>query len=298
MTRVTSLIKAVELWLPQGEVMALGAGAYRGNQELAGARARQSFNYGEGLAGTVWLGGKALLWKDLTGSPEGAEFALGGGVDAAVGCPLFDDGRPIGVLTFLLSHRHEAPSCLEVWDVSDELDVLRYRAGYYVHCAELERFSPLIQFPRGTGLPGLTWLSGEAQVMADVRQSNAFIRAGLAARSGLKHGVGLPIYQGRKVTQVLALLGAEERSCLGGAEIYHPRGGELGAATLFDWSGRGSAQGQSSADAPGRQLAERALASQLPVIAQSTLAGSQEITLALPIYDRKGIKQILVLRLP
>ena len=299
MTRDRSLVQAVELWLPQGELMTFGAGSYRGNAELARARARDSFSYGEGLAGVAWTSGKVLLRKEPASLPEGAELLALAGVDASLWWPLFDGGRLVAVVSLLLSNRSEAPSCVEVWDALDELDVLRHGGGYYVHCAELERFSPLIQFPRGTGLPGLTWLSGDAQVMADVRQSNAFIRAGLAARSGLKHGVGVPIYRDRKVVQVLGLFGAEQSSFIGGAEIYHPRGGELGAATLFDWSGRGSASvGESIADAPGRQLAERVLLSRSPTLVEAKRSGGHEISLALPLHDRKGLKQMLVLRLP
>src|SRR5258708_3560293 len=153
MARDESLLRAVELWFPLGEVLAFGAGAYRSNQELAEARARVSFNYGDGLAGAVWAGGKALLSTELTSSFEGAELAALAGIDAAVGCPMFDGERLVAVLTLLLSNRREAPGCLEVWEVVDELQVLKYGAGYYVHCAELGRFAPLIQFPRGSGLP-------------------------------------------------------------------------------------------------------------------------------------------------
>lgn len=292
-----SLVQAVELWFPQGEVLALGAGAYRGNEELRQARERLSFQQGEGLPGAVWSQGKALLWE-VTNLPFlGPEPAVSAGIDAAVGYPFFDGGRLFAVLTLLLSHRAEAPSCLEIWNVANELDVLKHGQGYYVHCAELERFSPWIQFPRGTGLPGLTWLSGDAQVMADVRKSNAFIRAGLAARCGLKPGIGVPLYRDRKVIQVLALIGAEQRSFMSGAEIYHPQGGELGAATLFDWSGRGSTTGESFADAAGRRLAAQALDSGLPALAEAKSPEGREISLALPVHDRKGLKQILVLRL-
>jgi hypothetical protein len=297
MTRSKSLVQAVELWFPQGEVMAFAAGAYRGNDDLKAERERLSFHQGEGLPGGVWAKGKAFLLPTSTGEFLSAELAAQAGIDAAVGCPLFDGGRLFAVLTLLLSHRSEAPSCLEIWDVADELDVLRHSQGYYVHCPDLERFSPWIQFPRGTGLPGLTWLSGDAQVMADVRKSNAFIRAGLAARSGLKPGVGLPIYRDRKVMQVLALIGAEQKSFIGGVEIYHPQGSELGAATLFDWSGRGSTTGESFADAAGRELAQQALATRLPALAQGKAASGYEISLAMPLHDRKGLKQILVLRL-
>ncbi len=276
--------------------MAFGAGAYRGNQDLAARSARLSFSYGEGLPGAVWAGGKALLWTELARTFVRAEIASEVGIDAALGCPLFDGNRLVAVLTLLLSKRAEVPSCLEVWDVVDELDVLKHGAGYYVHATELERFSPHIQFQRGTGLPGLTWLGGTVQVMQDVRQSNAFIRAGLAARCGLKHGLGVPIYRDRHVVQVLTLLGAEQFSFLRGVEVYRPARSELGAATLVDWSGRGSARGESTADAPGRKLAEQVMTSCLPALAETRSAGNAEISLALSLQDRKGHKEILVLR--
>jgi hypothetical protein len=297
MSRSKSLVQAVELWFPQGEVMAFAAGAYRGNDELRLERERMSFHQGEGLPGSVWAKGKAFLMETSNSEFVSAELAEQAGIDAVVGCPLFEGGRLFAVLTLMLSHRSEAPSCLEIWDVADELDVLKHSQGYYVHCADLERFSPWIQFPRGTGLPGLTWLSGDAQVMADVCKSNAFIRAGLAARAGLKPGVGIPLYRERRVMQVLALIGAEQQPFVSGVEIYHPQGRELGAATLFDWSGRGSTTGESFADAAGRQLAQQALATRLPALSQTRVGAGYEIWLALPLYDRKGLKQILVLRL-
>ncbi len=295
MTREKSLVQAAELWLPQGEVMALGAGAYRGNHELAAASASLRFHYGEGLPGAVWANERSLLWKELSGAFGRSELAAKAGIDAALGCPLFEGDRLVAVLTLLLGHRSDVPGCVEVWDVMDELDVLKHGRGYYAHCAELERFSAFIQFPRGTGLPGRTWLSGGVEVMEDVRTSNAFIRAGLASQAGLKNGVGIPIFRGRRVVQVLTLFGAEQHSFIGGTEVYHPQGGELGAAMQFDWSGPGLSRGQSVADAPGRALALKTLASRAPGIATSRTS-PQEMSLSLPLYDRKGLKEILVIR--
>jgi len=290
-------VQAAELWLPQGEVMAFGAGAYRGNQELMAASMPLRFHYGEGLPGAVWASGQALLWKELAGPFARAEVAAAAGIDAAIGLPLFDGERLISVLTLLLSSRVEVPSCVEVWDVADELDVLKHSRGYYVHCAELERFSPFIQFPRGTGLPGLTWLSGEIEVMEDVRRSNAFIRAGLAAKCGLKNGIGMQIYRSRRVLQVVTLFGGEQRSLISSIELYHPKGGEVGPAMLFDFSGPGSPAGQSVAGASGRKLAQEVLSTRLPSLTQQQGLLGLEITLALPLHDRKGLREIAVLRL-
>lgn len=296
LTRDRSLVQAVELWFPQGEVVAFGAGAYRGNDELAAGSEGLRFHFGEGLPGSVWANGRALLWKELKGPFLRAELAAEAGIDAAVGFPLFDGERLIAVVTLLLSRRSEAPGCLEIWDVIDELDVLKLGAGYFLHCAELERISPFIQFARGTGLPGLTWLGSGVEVMEDVRKSNAFIRAGLAASCGLQHGIGIPVFRGRKVVQVLALFGAEQQSFVSSAELYRPQAGELGASMLFDWSGSGSARAQSSADAPRRREAQHVLTSLSPTLSQTMTPHGREICLALPVHDRKGLKEILVLR--
>jgi hypothetical protein len=295
-TRDRSLVQAVELWLPQGEVIAFGAGAYRGNDELAAGSEGLRFHYGEGLPGSVWANGRALLWKELKGPFLRAALAAEAGIDAAVGFPLFDGERLIAVVTLLLSRRSEAPGCLEIWDVIDELDVLKLGAGYYLHCAELERISPFIQFARGTGLPGLTWLGAGVEVMEDVRKSNAFIRAGLAASCGLQHGIGIPVYRGRKVVQVLTLFGAEQNSFVTSAELYRPQAGELGASMLFDWSNTGSPRGQSSADAPRRREAEHVLVDRTPLLSQSRTPHGREICLTLPMHDRKGLREVLVLR--
>lgn len=294
MVRDKSLVQAAELWVPQGEVLGFGSAALRSGHPPGPERARLRFHYGESLPGAVWANGRALLWRDL---PSGfVPPTLSGAVDAALGLPLFDGERLMAVLTLLLGSSGAAPSCIEIWDVVDELNVLKHGRGYYVHCGEFERLSPFIQFQRGTGLPGLTWLAGETYVMEDVRSSNAFVRAGLAALCGLKFGVGLPVHRDRQLTQVVTCFGAEQQSFITNVELYRPHGDELGAATVFDWSGLTSSRGQSSPDAPGRSVAQAVLGARAPEVRALKSAASSEIVLALPLCGKKGIKEITVLR--
>jgi hypothetical protein len=106
----------------------------------------------------------------------------------------------------------------------------------------------------------------------------------------------MPVYRERRLSHVVALLAAEHKSFVSSVELYHPRQRELGAAVLFDFNGRGSLPGESAAEAPGRRLAERVLQSSLPSLEEATLANGHQITLAFPLHDRKGMKQIVVLR--
>jgi hypothetical protein len=65
---------------------------------------------------------------------------------------------------------------------------------------------------------------------------------------------------------------------------------------LFDFGGPSAAGGQSVADASGRKLAQDVLSTRLPSLIQMPTVTGPEITLAVPLHDKKGLKEIAVLR--
>jgi putative methionine-R-sulfoxide reductase with GAF domain len=301
--RAKRLVQAAEIWLPAGDMLNFGSGVYGRHMQFADLSPRMRFHYGEGLPGAVWANGRALVWKDLRLYFVRAKLAAAAGIEVALGCPIFQGDTLMAVLTVLLGRHSESPACVEVWDCDDDAGVLRHGRSHYVQCPEFERFSKLIQFPRGTGLPGHTWTSGEAQVTEDVRQSSSFIRAGLAARCGLVHGLGLPIYQGRHVTQVLALFDAERGSLLRGADVYRARAEGLQLDHSCNWQG-GSSKPSATVALASLRAAEAASSSGRPALSEQL--GSQgdnespedeEITLALPVHDGSVLRQVVCLRL-
>jgi PAS domain S-box-containing protein len=90
-------------------------------------------------------------------------------------------GWPIGVL----------------WAVDPAADVLRYSAAWIERGVDLGEFAQAnraLTFERGVGLPGRVWKRGEPAWIADVKRDPNFPRAEAALRSGLRAGVGLPVY--------------------------------------------------------------------------------------------------------
>jgi hypothetical protein len=298
MDDVRNMVQGAEIWIPRGELLVARAGAYGDHTEFARVSARTTFRRGEGLPGAVWSTGRSLLWRDLGVHFVRAEHAAAAGVDAAVGMPVFRGVELCAVVVLLLTHLSEAAGCIEIWNSDDDLRILKHEAGHYCHASEFERFSRLLQFQYDTGLPGTAY-HGTPQVMADVRRSNSFIRSALASRCGLKCGVGIPIFHGGKVQEVLTLIAAEREPFMRSAEVWtRTRDGlRLEAAAYDDDDERTAVLPVSARRAREKALAERVLDSGTPAAIQ--IAANDTVTSAigvgLPIHDGETLRSVVCL---
>jgi len=224
-----SLVRAIEVWVPRGEVLVQSSGVYREHVEFERVSVQSTFRRGEGLPGAVWSTERALIWRDLGAHFVRAKQAKAEGIDAALAMPVFGDHGLSAVIVFLMRQTSSNPGCVELWDVNADLRVLVHGGGHYSGCPDFETFSHYIQFPLGTGLPGGTWAAGKPMVMNDVRSTSNFIRAGLATRYGLAFGVGLPVRRGRSVAHVVTFIAAEDRPFLQAVELWEALQGVDGA---------------------------------------------------------------------
>jgi hypothetical protein len=286
-----SPVQGVELWVPKEDGLALSAGAYGPHTEFARVSGRSRFRIGEGLPGAVWARQGALVWHDLSTHFVRAEHAAAAGIDAAVGFPWFKGNELVAVVTLLLTSSADASAAIEVWNHDDVVDVLRHGGGLYVKAPELAKLSTLIQFPYAAGLPGLSWSVGTPVVMNDVRSSNEFIRAELAARAGLRRAVGVPIFRQRRVAHVVTFMGNENESFLRAFELFVP--GEVGLTTkaCFEEPGELRSVPPGSTFGARKGLALESKASGLPGIASFGDNGPA-LLLALPIHDGTRLRAI------
>lgn len=207
--------------MPDGEWLGCGSGVYVPRNSSERTQSHRRFRFGEGLPGAAWATRRALLWKDLGAQSTHARLAPSN-IDAALALPLFRGDNLVAVVTLLFTSHVNKPCCVEVWEVNDTLDVLTHESGLYCRATEFERLSRLLQFPRGTGLPGTVWASGDCETLDDVALSSAFVRSDLAERSGLRFGVGLPLKYNRHVTQVLTLLCSRSNPFVAACEVFKP----------------------------------------------------------------------------
>jgi len=291
-----NMIQGAEVWIPRAELLVARAGAYGVHTEFARVSARTTFRRGEGLPGAVWSTGQALLWRDLGVHFVRAEHAAAAGVDAAVGLPVFRGRELCAVVVLLLTHLSESAGCAELWNSDDELRIVKHEAGHYCHAADFERFSRLLQFQYDTGLPGTAY-RGTPQIMADVRASNSFIRSALAGRCGLKCGVGIPVFRGRKVQQVFTLIASEHAPFLRSAEVWLRvrEALRLETAAYDDDDERAATLPAIARCARYKELAQRVLDSGLPMVIAGMDPNEPSIALGLPIHDGDELRSVVCL---
>jgi hypothetical protein len=297
-----TLVRGVEVWVPKGELLVSSSGAYGSHGDFEKLTAHRAHRRGEGLPGAVWSTERALVWKDLGVRFAGAEFAAAAGIDTAIGMPVHRGRYVVAVVVLLLTLHCESPGCVELWDLDDELSVLRHAGGHYSGCSAFESVSQLIQFPTGTGLPGSTWAKSEPVVIPDVRRGKSFVRTGLAANSGLKLGVGLPLVRAQRVRQVVTLIAAEEKPFVRAIELWESDSSGLRQVMAEPPAGVPEPEGGVSASA---QLAGTVREIGLPrVVVGGTMPGKAstseddkpfEIALGLPFYDDDRITKIACL---
>ncbi len=102
----------------------------------------------------------------------------------------------------------------ELWMVDRHEEVLRCVATWHAPLPDLAEFvavSRQLAFARGVGLPGRIWAGGEPVWIGDAAEDTAFLRAPLAARSGLHAAFGFPIQHGSEVLGAIEFFSREIR---------------------------------------------------------------------------------------
>jgi len=295
MEATRSLVRAIEVWVPRGEVLVLSSGGYREHVEFERVSAHSTFRRGEGLPGAVWGTERALIWRDLGVHFVRAEQARAAGIDAALAIPVFSGRSLSAVIVFLLRKASSNPGCIELWDVNADLRVLTHGGGHYCGCPDFETFSHWIQFPVGTGLPGGTWAAGKPFVLNDVRSANTFVRAGLAARYGLAFGVGLPIWRGPSVSHVVTFIAAAARPFLQAFELWEALEGSGGARLALRAAAEAVAE-PAAREAPGESLSAEVLLSGVPQVVSVQVPedapiegdAAPRLALGIPMLDGAG----------
>jgi len=92
------------------------------------------------------------------------------------------------------------------WSVDQEADVIRCREIWQSPSSNLAKFAAFSKqtaFPRGTGLPGRVWASGEPIWIPDVVKDDNFPRLPVAAKEGLHAAFGFPIRRPGSVLGVM-----------------------------------------------------------------------------------------------
>lgn len=228
---VHPLIQYVEVWIMDEDGQSLqlqGHGRIRGSAEESFSSVVRLRN-GEGPAGMAWHQRRAIILQEAPsellkrmGTKNGVELS------AMIAFPVLHGQQVRGVVVLGIG---VGPGAFEVWN-RDDRDELSVSAGYYSGLKKFEFISRFVRFPKGAGLPGSVWKSGDAGIATDLPRNDRFMRSFAADDAELHTGLGLPVGTfGGHSESVLVLLSSHAKPIANVFEIWKPEATRSGAAS-------------------------------------------------------------------
>lgn len=304
----SSFVQAVEIWVPDGDVLRHHSGAYGPHLDLARQSAQSTFRRGQGLPGSAWSKGVPVVWPALKHQFLRFQPVRDVALHAGVAVPLYRDQTLVAVLVLLLGDPARSGGAVEMWE--PKAGLLGHVGAYY-GCLEpaFSRVSQRLTFPKGRGLPGMTWMRGSPYLLEDLRHKDYFVRAILAQEYHVDSGIGIPFYRGREVAHVMTLLSRNATPFARAFEVWSPDGeGKLRLQQAVYGAGLEAfaAISRKHTFVPGEGLPGRAYESALPVVFGSIRVGpfvrhqaaeeaGLNVGVALPIHDGESVRSVFVM---
>jgi len=221
-----TFIKVTEIWIPGKDrtQLELATGNYGELEDFKAASEQTRFNYHEGLPGSAWARGHPVVIKEFTHSCfKRTEAAKKAGLTCAIGIPVFSGEFLMAVVVFLCGDDEEHAGAIEVWandaDRSNELGVID---GYYGTLDYFEFVSRKTKIMKGFGLPGRVWEKGLPVLMADLGESESFIRGRDAKNAGITTALGIPLSDKAGLIYLMTFLSAKATPIAIQLEIWLP----------------------------------------------------------------------------
>jgi len=304
-----AFVQVIEVWVPHGDELRLHSGAYGRHEEFKQLSQDIRFARGQGLPGEVWRSGSPQIWEQLGERFVRVDAARAAGLDAGVGIPVWNGDELRAVVVMLCGSRDQTGGCIEVWEADDNLRELFHAAGYYGKIRGFSDLSRLLRFQRGRGLPGITWQERIPQIITDAESSTSFLRSAAARDAGVKAGLGIPIFHGTAIKQVLLLLSAQATPLARAFEVWvrNPDDRLELVQSAYTEGLEGFAEASRSLTlARDEGLPGRAYSTALPIVfdtlftdafprRDAAVQAGLEVGLAFPVHNGKRVVAVVVL---
>ena len=221
-----TFIKVTEIWIPGKDrtQLELASGTYGGLEDFKIASEQTRFNYYEGVPGTAWAMGHPVVVKEFTHSYfKRTDAAKKAGLTCAIGIPVFSGEFLMAVVVFLCGDDEDHAGAIEVWSNNPDLDDgLGVIDGYYGTLDYFEFISRKTRIMKGFGLPGRVWEKGLPVIMADLGESESFIRGRDAKNAGITTALGVPLPDNAGLVYLMTFLSAKATPIARQLEIWMP----------------------------------------------------------------------------
>jgi hypothetical protein len=300
-----SLLRGVEVWIPQGSYLLRSSAAYAALDTPAEPIPSPLLHRGEGIAGAAFSSGHA---KILSGAALASSGASNGRFEVAVALPFFAGSTLLAITVLWCGAGAGDAGCFEVWE-PNQLRELAHADGYYGSFSALERLSRVMRFQSGSGIPGITWERGVPLLTPELGSSTSFLRAAAAREVGIHSALSVPLYRSGSINAGAMFMSTGAAPLARGVEIWmgdshqHLRISQA----AYDPSLAAFAQNNRCVEfLPGHGLVGRVFDAGLPLALShkpgevfSGHVGTDEaglsLAVGLPIHDGRQVRAVLTL---
>ncbi|MEM8737300.1 MAG: hypothetical protein AAGG38_02320 [Planctomycetota bacterium] len=204
-----TVLAAAELWRCNADPLAieLDSAFYGGLDALRNASDHADIAAGKGPIGQAVSTGEPRV---LTGFSEFGflyqEAAQAAGLGGAAILPSFEQGRVTSVLVLYFRGGPSTVAAVELWAGTKGRFELSLDQSYYTGLERFARISRYVNFPKGSGLPGVCWDTALPRIVPHVAESKAFLRPVGEQDGGLTVGLGIPIMHRTELRGVFVAL--------------------------------------------------------------------------------------------
>jgi hypothetical protein len=297
-----SLLRGVEVWIPQGSYLLRSSAAYAAEGTKVEAVPSPLLHRGEGVAGAAFSSGRAQI-------VSGEALTAHGPFETAVALPFFAGSTLLAItVLWCAAGPGAAAGCVELWE-PNQLRELAHAGGYYADFAALERLSRVMRFQVGSGIPGITWERGIPLITPDLGSSTSFLRAAAARELGIHSALSMPLYRSGSVNAVAMFMSTGAAPLARGVEIWmadaqqHLR---ISQAAYEPALATFAQNNRSVEFLPGHGLVGRVFDAALPLALEhkkgdvfSGHVGAEDagltLALGLPIHDGRQVRAVVTL---
>ncbi len=245
MTRMDEITAAAEVWhVDADETQAmLIDGVYGAAEALGFSRDGLVLHAGQGLAGAVLARRVPVLLRELDREAfEGSEAAAASGVVAAIGIPVFDEEKLTAVLVVMFRGNPGMVGGVELWVGRRGRVELGLTEAYYAGLERFGKISKYVNFPIGSGLPGMAWAIGAPRLITGLGKSQAFLRSSGAESAGLVTGFGVPIVHRNELLAVMLWLSSRATPLARWHQVWESSDGRVESLRCVAADGVGSGE--------------------------------------------------------
>lgn len=209
MTQTHGITAAAEVWRidAQESSATLENGVYGSLEALRLASAGMALRAGEGFVGSVLARRVPVMLNELDGEVfERCEVARDGNICSILGVPLFDENKLAAVSVFMFRGDPGMVGAVELWAGRRGRLELCLTQAHYTGLDRFAAVSRYVNFPIGSGLPGLVWRDASPHLRTGLGKSPDFLRSTGAESAGLVTGLGFPIICGHQLQAVMLWL--------------------------------------------------------------------------------------------